>query len=259
MFIRPIIKIEMKDAQPKKRTELQRLLSKRGFSSRSKAAALILKGEVRVNGKVIKDPLAYVSIDSELFVSGMQISAQNPAEKVIIAFHKPRGVVTTSSDEKGRKTVYDSLPEEYRHLKAVGRLDLATSGLLLFTNDNKLADWLLDPKNKVPRTYVATVKGEVLQSKVDALKSGIKDGEEVLRAEEVMIRKASGRESTLIITLVEGKNREIRRMGESIGHEIIKLKRISFGDIILGDLEVGKVKEIKESKLLEEAETKYKI
>lgn len=226
------------------RSELQRILSKRGFASRSKAAEIIKAGKVTVNGKIIRDPNAYIPVSAKIVVDGAEVFDLPVDQKILIAFHKPKGVVTTASDEKDRKTVYDLLPEKYRRLKAIGRLDMATTGLLLFTNDNDLADRLLDPKNKIPRTYVATVKGSFTQQSAVLLKKGIKDGSDTLRAQEVEIRKSSGKESILIITLVEGKNREIRRMCEKIGHEVVKLKRISFGDIELGDLEVGGVRMI---------------
>ena len=232
-----------------KRTELKRLLSKRGLASRTKATALIFAGKVKVNGKIIRDPNAYVLIDSKVHVDEQKVAILNEDEKILIAFHKPKGVVTTSSDEKGRKTVYDVLPKEYHKLKAIGRLDMATSGLLLFTNDTLLADRLLDPKNKIPRTYVVTVKGNPSDSALASLKKGIQDGEDFLKAQKVEVKKSSRRESTLILTLVEGKNREIRRLCKAIDHEVIKLKRISFGTIELGELPVGSVRIIRDSSI----------
>lgn len=224
-----------------KRTELQRLLSKRGVASRSQAAALIKGGKVKVNGKKVTDPRAYVTIDVSIEVDGALIETDQ--ETLLIAFHKPKGVVTTSSDEKGRKTVYELLPEQYRNLKAIGRLDMASTGLLLFTNDNALADRLLDPKNQIPKTYVVTVEGKPSDEDVKRLRSGIKDQGEFLKALSVEVRKTSNKESILIMTLTEGKNREIRRMCSAIDHEVMKLKRIKFGDIELGDLAVGAVRE----------------
>ena len=228
----------------KDRTELQRLLSKRGYASRKESAALIRQGKVKVNGKAITDPCAYVPIKSKVTIDDIAVLDQTADEKILIAFHKPKGVVTTSSDERGRTTVYDLLPDKYRDLKAVGRLDLASSGLLLFTNDNALADSLLNPNSKIPRTYVVGVKGAVTSAKIERLLKGVKDGPDILRADSIVLRKVSGKESTLIITLTEGKNREIRRMCESLGHVVIKLKRISFGEISLGDLAVGAVRVI---------------
>ena len=206
----------MTDPSKKDRTELQRLLSKKGIASRSQAAILIKKGTVSVNGKIVTDPLAYVSIKAKITIDGIE-PPPNTAEKILIAFNKPKGVVTTTSDEKGRKTVYDVLPKEYHHLKPVGRLDMATTGLLLFTNDAILADYLLDPKNRIPRTYIVTVKGKPSSHSLDQLKKGISDGVDTLQAAAIEIRKASGKESILSLTLLEGKNREIRRMCESIG------------------------------------------
>ena len=225
-----------------KRTELQRLLSKRGFASRSKASALIAQGKVSVNGKIVRDPRAYVSIASKLVVVGAELKSLEKNQKILISFHKPAGIVTTSSDEKGRKTVYDLLPETYRHLKAVGRLDMASTGLLLFTNDNKLADSLLDPKNKIPKQYVVKVHGSPSPETIDSMLGGIKDKGEVLKASDITIKKLSKKESTLLMTLNEGKNREIRRLCELCGHEVISLKRISVGNIDLGTLEIGKVR-----------------
>ena len=224
-----------------KRTELKRLLSKRGIASRTKASTLIFAGKVKVNGKIVKDPNAYVSIDSKLVVDQQQVEVGNQ-QKILICFNKPKNVVTTSSDEQGRKTVYDLLPEKYKKLKAVGRLDMATTGLLLFTNDNDLANYLLDPNNQIPRTYVVTVKGSPSDQSISLLQKGIKDQNEILKAKCVELRKSSNKESILIITLSEGKNREIRRMCKAVGHEVIKLKRISFGSIELGDLQPGGVK-----------------
>lgn len=225
-----------------KKTELQRLLSKRGVASRSQAAALIKDGNVSVNGKIIRDPAAYVPLTAEVLVNDETVPPESGIKKILIAFHKPKGVVTTASDEKGRKTVYDVLPKEFHHLKAVGRLDMATTGLLLFTNDPYLADKLLDPKNHIKRRYVVTVKGAPSEDSLKSLKKGIRDGEDFLKATALEVKKISGRESTLILTLEEGKNREIRRMCKAINHEVIKLKRISFGSIELGDLPVGGVR-----------------
>lgn len=153
--------------------------------------------------------------------------------------------MTTTSDEKGRKTVFDLLPEKYKDLKAIGRLDMATTGLLLFTNDNDFANQLLDPLNKIPRTYVVTVKGMPSSNSIDLLTNGVLKDNYMLRADSVIIRKSSKKESILLITLTEGKNREIRKLCEHIGHEVIKLKRISFGKFKLDDLSLGEVREIK--------------
>ncbi len=126
----------------------------------------------------------------------------------------------------------------------VGRLDMATTGLLLFTNDTILADWLLDPKNKIPRTYVVTVKGNPSSEAIKQLLKGISDKNEMLKASSIEVKKVSGKESVLVFSLLEGKNREIRRMCKHIGHEVIKLKRITFGKYELGTLLPGQVCEL---------------
>lgn len=239
----------MKKRSLTKRTELQRLLSKRGLASRSKAAKLIKDGKVSVDGKPIRDPRAFVSVNAKIIVEGTESTATVSNQKILIAFHKPKGVVTTTSDEKGRKTVYDVLPKQYHHLHAVGRLDMATSGLLLFTNDSILANDLLDPKNKIPRTYVVRVRGKISDLKIAQILKGIKDQGEFLRASKIELLKTSHRESTILVTLTEGKNREIRRMFDALGDEVTYLKRISFGAIELLNLEVGQVREIPISSL----------
>jgi 23S rRNA pseudouridine2605 synthase len=158
---------------------------------------------------------------------------------VTIALHKPRGVVTTRRDPEGRRTVYDLLGDFAHHVIPVGRLDYATSGLLLLTNDTRLADWLTDPVNQVPRVYLATVRGRVNEEEANELERGIVVGGERLFAQSIDVRKASTRETHLIVELVEGKNREIRRLLAAIGREVTRLRRVQFGGITLDGLAPG--------------------
>ena len=167
-----------------------------------------------------------------------------------IAFHKPRGVVTTRRDSEGRPTVFDVLGEHARSLVAVGRLDLASTGLLLLTTDTQLANYLTDPANAVERRYVVTVRGAVEDEAVARMTRGI-DG---LRAHAVAVRKRSARETHLIVDLVEGKNREIRRMLESLGHPVTKLMRVAFGPIELGTLQPGEWREVTSQEVAKGAE-----
>jgi 23S rRNA pseudouridine2605 synthase len=141
-------------------------------------------------------------------------------------------VVTTRSDPEGRRTIYDVIGGEAKGLVAVGRLDLATSGLLLLTTDTRLAAWLTDPANEVPRLYVVTVRGRVAADDVAGLPGA------------VTIRKASERETHLLVELREGRNRQVRRMFESIGHEVTALKRVRFGGLDLGAIQPGEFREI---------------
>jgi len=221
---------------------LERALSKLGVASRTQAREWILTGRVRVNGIVRKSPGFGISPEKAIIeLDGKRIVRALFRNFVL---HKPRGVVTTRADEKGRPTVFSLVSELDLHLIAVGRLDWATSGLLILTNDTRLADWLTDPKNKIRRTYLVSVRGEVTEKSVTLLKQGIKDGEDTLQADDLSVRKSSQKESHLIIHLTEGKNREIRRMFLALGHEVTKLKRVAYGRLELGDLPLGKFREL---------------
>ena len=140
--------------------------------------------------------------------------------------------------------MYDVLGDDLRGLVAVGRLDLATSGLLVLTSDTRLADWMTDPVNAVPRVYVVTVRGRVDERDIERLTTGVQSGRDRLRAEAVTLRKTSNRESHLDVELREGRNREVRRLFEAIGHEVTRLKRIRLGGLELGSLEPGEWREL---------------
>ncbi|BCS35850.1 pseudouridine synthase [Luteitalea sp. TBR-22] len=224
---------------------LARALSKLGVLSRRQAIAAVLEGRVRVGGEVVREPGRLVSPErDDLRVD--EAPARRQATRVI-ALHKPRGYVTTRVDPQGRPTVYDLLPADAvaAGVQAVGRLDLATSGLLLFTNDTRLAAWLTDPATGVLRTYLVTVRGELADATVARLLAeGVVDQGETLRPREVAVRKRSRRETHLTVVLDEGRNREIRRMFAATGHEVTALKRVAFGPIELGDLPPGATREL---------------
>ena len=224
------------------RVPINRALSKLGILSRSQATDAIRSGRVRVNGRIVRDPSVLVEPErARIVVDGERRSRSGWRTLV---FNKPRGVVATRSDPQGRKTIYDVLGEHARGLIAVGRLDLATSGLLLLTSDTRLADWIADPANGVPRVYVVTVRGEVGLEAIAKLTSGVHDGRDRLRADAVTMRKSSARESHLVVELHEGKNREVRRLFASIGHEVTRLKRVKLGGLELGSLEPGGWREL---------------
>lgn len=232
---------------------LDRALSKLGLASRSEARRLILDGRVRVNGTLRIDPDFPVKPEhAKILIDGESVEK---AEARTFMLYKPRGVITTRSDEKGRPTVFSLIDEAGLHLVAVGRLDAATTGLLLLTNDTRLAANLTDPRSNVLRTYLVSVRGEVTEAKLETLRSGIVDNDELLRPERIVLRKASGKESHLTLELTEGKNREIRRMTLALGHEVTRLKRVAFGGLELGDLQPGEYRElsISELRLLESA------
>jgi 23S rRNA pseudouridine2605 synthase len=216
---------------------LERALSKLGLASRSEARELIRAGRVAVDGRTETDPLREVVPERvRIAIDGRSVGR---AEPLTVLLHKPRGVVTTRSDPQDRSTVYGCLEGLDAHVVPVGRLDAATSGLLLLTNDTRFADWVTDPRNDVPRVYVVTVRGELDDGTARRLEEGIEDAGERLAARRIVVRKRSRRETHLIVELTEGKNREIRRMLAAAGHEATRLKRVSFGGIELGDLAPG--------------------
>jgi 23S rRNA pseudouridine2605 synthase len=217
---------------------LERALSKLGLASRSEARDLIRAGRVAVGGRTETDPLREVVPERiQIEIDGR---GARRAEPLTVLLHKPRGVVTTRSDPQGRPTVYGCLEGLDAHVVPIGRLDTATSGLLLLTNDTRFADWVTYPANEVPRVYLVTVRGELSDETAGRLEEGIEDSGEILAARSVTLRKRSKRETHLIVELTEGKNREIRRMLAAVGHEVTRLKRVSFGGLELGDLEPGK-------------------
>ena len=225
---------------------LERALSKLGAASRTEARAMILAGRVRVDGRVVTNPATRVIPEGvRLRIDGTAIRRSSWRA---IAFHKPRGTITTRHDPQGRRTIFDVLGGAGAGLVAVGRLDAASSGLLLLTNDTQLANRLTDPDRGVTRRYLVTVGGRVGDDTARALELG-RDlpgarGLERLQAARVIIRKASGRESHLTVDLTEGKNREVRRLFDSAGHEVTRLQRVAFGSIELGDLAPGEWKEL---------------
>ncbi|MBL8138428.1 MAG: rRNA pseudouridine synthase [Acidobacteria bacterium] len=217
-------------------------MSKLGLASRTTAIGLVLDGRVRVDGRVVRDPgrrvvpeTARIAIDGD---------AVTPPATRTIALHKPRGVVTTRHDPEGRPTVYGLIAAAGDGLAPVGRLDLASTGLLLCTNDTRFGAWLTDPASGVEREYIVTVRGEVTPDVAAALEQGLQVDGEWLQPTAIRVRKASGRESHLTVVLCEGRNREIRRLFAAAGHEVTRLTRIRIGGLDLGDLAPGAWRDI---------------
>jgi 23S rRNA pseudouridine2605 synthase len=227
---------------------LERALSKLGKMSRSQTRSYIEAGLLSVNGHVIKDP-AFLVIPEKvrITINGKPVAG---AIACTIMLYKPRGIVTTRSDEKGRKTIYDLLPAHLQHLHPVGRLDMASCGLLLMTTDTQLSNFLTDPGNQIPRIYSVSVAGLITDDDIKHLSQGIQDKGQLLKASSIALRKASNKESHLSVELTEGKNREIRRMFEALRHEVTALKRIAFGKLKLGTLEPGKFREVNPKEIL---------
>ncbi len=212
---------------------LARALSKLGYCSRSEAERLIVDGRVQVNGRVLRNASTRITPESaRLTVDGKSIAKK---ERIYILLNKPEGVVTTRSDERGRQTVYNVLGDVGRWVFPVGRLDKDTSGLLLMTNDTRLGDRLTNPDSEIPKTYSVTLDHELSTEDVQIMEKGmLLDGE---RLKPAIVNHV--REKTYDVTIVEGKNRQIRRMCESLGYRVRKLLRTRIGKLGLGKLECG--------------------
>ena len=217
---------------------LARALSKLGYCSRSQAQQLIRSGHVRVNGAVKRNPEAPVCVGRDrIEVNGASIRS---AEKIYLMLNKPRGLVTTASDEKGRPTIYATLGNNLPWVAPVGRLDKASEGLLLLTNDSEWASQVLAPESHLPKTYHVQVSGIRDAALADALTKGVRvSNGDFLRVKEARILRQGDRNTWLAITLDEGKNRHIRRMLEQIGVEVLRLVRVAIGPLTLGDLAKG--------------------
>ena len=233
---------------PKKsKSGLARALSKMGYCSRAQATALIRGGRVKLNGREVRNPEAPVRMGVDhLTVDGSAI-AERP--KLYLMMNKPRGLVTTASDEKGRATVYDLLDsgKEREWVSPVGRLDKASEGLLLLTNDSKWAARITDPARHLDKRYdvqVDCVVGNVL---LERIKAGATVGGELLRAKAVRILRVGSKNSWLEITLDEGRNRQIRRLIEALGAQVLRLVRVSVGALELGELKKGAVRHLTEA------------
>ena len=216
---------------------LERALSKLGIVSRSQARALVLAGRVEIAGQRVLDPGQPVVPEGlAIAIDGHAVGEQT---RRTLLFYKPRGVVTTRADEQGRRTVYDCIGAEAVGLGPVGRLDIASTGLLLLTNDTRLADWLTDPDHAVERVYLVTARGAVSDETAASFARGVLCEGELLVAKSATVRKRSQKETHLVLTLCEGRNREIRRLLGAAGHPVTRLKRVSYGGLDLGALQPG--------------------
>ena len=228
---------------------LNKFISLCGFASRRAADELIKEQKVSVNGEIVQDLGRQVQESDLVEIEGKKLSL--PQKTTVIAFHKPTGCVCTCKDPQKRQTVYDFLPPGYKGLKYIGRLDLQSRGLLLFTDDGELAHRLTLPKYKILRHYLVWTDSPVKKSDAEQLIEGI-DLEDGIKgfAEAVFFE-----EGCIELVLSEGKNREIRKMMAAIGYEIEDLQRIAYADIDLGDLASGDYRELsdKEVQLLKKS------
>ncbi|SHF57889.1 pseudouridine synthase [Ornithinibacillus halophilus] len=217
---------------------LQKVIAQSGVTSRRKAEKLIEDGKVKVNGKVVTELGTKVSPNDKVEVNGIQLEKELP---VYYMFYKPRGVISSLSDDKGRKVVTDFFPEIDERIFPIGRLDYDTSGILLLTNDGNFANLLMHPKHGVEKVYVAKIKGIPSKTELARLLKGVKDKGEVLKAIRYNILSVDRKKGTMILelTLQEGKNRHVRRMMEQLGYPVLKLKREKYGLLTLDGMRVG--------------------
>jgi len=222
---------------------LARALSKLGYCSRSRECELIAGGRVRLNGRAVLNPEKPAVPGRDVIeVDGKKISE---AGKVYLMMNKPRGIVTTASDEKGRKTVYSLLPEDLPWIAPVGRLDKSSEGLLLFTNDSAWGARITSPDSHMEKTYHVHIAGVADEDLLNGLRVGIKSKEgDFLRVKGATVVRTGKKNCWLEIVLDEGKNRHIRRLLAARGIEVLRLVRIAIGALRLGDLQRGKVREL---------------
>jgi pseudouridine synthase len=222
----------------KPRVTLDRVLSRAGIASRSTTRTWIQEGRVKVNGRVIRNPDHWVERDKDkVQFDGRPI---RPEKKIYIALNKPTGVVTSHGDRDSRSTVYDYLKQLDRWVFPVGRLDMDTSGLLILTNDTAFGDQLLSPDSKIPKTYYVKVSGCVDPGRYFDLAFGLDIGRDESSGLSVVREvRRSEKYTWLELTITEGKNRQVRRMCDAIGHSVLKLVRIRIGGYALGSLPVG--------------------
>lgn len=230
-----------------RRVQLHRALSKLGWGSRTQAWDWIRAGQVRVDGRVVTDPLTWVDLDRQTITRDhREVEAAGP---IVLALHKPRGIVTTRADEHGRRTVYDLLPAGLPWVFPAGRLDADSEGLLILTNDSELAVRLTEPEHHVPKTYHVSVRGVPGPEVLEELRQGVELSDGRTRPAQVRLIAEEGRGAVLEVVLMEGRNRQIRRMAAAVGHKVRRLVRVKIGAFELGDLKAGACRRLTESEV----------
>ena len=230
---------------------LQKVIASSGYCSRRKAEELITAGKVEVNGKKIVELGTKVNYDDDIVVEGSALSLKE--DKVYYLLNKPRGIISTSKDDKKRKTVVDIINTNKR-IYPVGRLDYDTTGVLLLTNDGELTNLLVHPKNNIEKVYIAKIEGIPSKEDIIKLTKGVIIDDRKTAPAKAKIKKIDKNNNTSIIelTIHEGRNHQVKKMFEAIGYSVIKLKRERFAFLDVNDLKSGEYREltIKEVKCL---------
>jgi 23S rRNA pseudouridine2605 synthase len=227
---------------------IQKLLADAGFCSRRKAEEFIKRGEVRVNG----EPVSLgdkASVTDTITVKGRVIAQSRKKTNRYIMLNKPRGYVTTMSDEKGRRCVMDLLTDVEERVFPVGRLDMNSEGLLLFTNDGNFANSIPHPSRRISKTYRLTVHPRATEAQIVKMSSGIEIDGRMTEPASIVVQTEEDERTVMLVTIHEGRNREIRRLAESAGLEVARLRRVSIGPLKLGMLKPGEYRELKADEL----------
>lgn len=221
---------------------LQKQISALGYCSRRKAEELIVKGLVKVNGTVVTELGTKVDPNDVIEVEGVTLSKQ---EKEYYVFNKPREVVSTTSDDKGRKTILDYFDIDTR-IYPIGRLDYDTTGIILLTNDGEFANLMMKPSSNIKKVYLAKINGILSLEEINILKKGIKVKGISYNIDKIKVKKVDKAKNTSMveITIHEGKNHEIKKIFEYFNLDVLKLTRLSYGSISLGDLPSGKYRKL---------------
>jgi 23S rRNA pseudouridine2605 synthase len=233
-------KIKEKSRRPLK--TLERVFSKAGFGSRTDARKWIGSGRVGVNGKIVRNADQWVDLDRDrITLDGKPLRS---ARKAYILLYKPKGYLTTWRDPQGRPTVYDLIGNAGTWLSPVGRLDLDTSGLLLLTNDTDFAERIANPEHKVPKTYQVKASTLLSDEQLERLRRGVELSDGLTSPAEVRRLRDGAKYTFLEMTITEGRNRQVRRMLEAAGSKVLKLVRTAIGPIRIGELPIGKWREL---------------
>ena len=232
----------MAESDSEKGERIAKRLARAGVCSRRDAERLIAEGRVVLNGKILETPAINVSKNDHILVDGKPVGDKEPAR--LWLYHKPQGLVTSHSDEKGRDTLFDHLPKDMPRVISVGRLDLNSEGLLLLTNDGELSRYLELPATGWARQYRVRAYGRITQERLDSLQKGIRIGDVSYGAIKAVMEPSSSANIWIDVSLNEGKNREVRRVLDALGLTVNRLIRVAYGPFALGNLAPGDVKEV---------------
>lgn len=216
---------------------LNKFLANAGVASRRESEKLIQAALVEVNGTIVTDPAFNVEPDDNVIYNGRKV--QLSTKEIVILLNKPKGFITTAQDTHGRKTVLDLIPLRMR-LFPVGRLDKDTTGLLLLTNDGELANYLMHPRNSVPKIYEAEIEGRISEKDIKKIQKGVFIGEGLFGRAEVLSQHTDRKRTTVRLKLHHGKKREIRRIFEFLDYKLFSLTRTGYGNLTLESVEPGK-------------------